>query len=60
MGLISRAWTNLAPPGAISPPVDLTHASTMSLFVLSTMFLRMTYSGSSRRFGRAPGPSGFR
>jgi len=24
MGLISRAWTNLAPPGAISPPVDLT------------------------------------
>jgi hypothetical protein len=26
MGLISRAWTNLAPPGAISPPVDLTHS----------------------------------
>ncbi|SHH45578.1 hypothetical protein SAMN05443248_4863 [Bradyrhizobium erythrophlei] len=24
MGLISRAWTNLAPPGAISPPDDLT------------------------------------
>jgi hypothetical protein len=24
MGLISRAWTNLAPPGAMSPPIDLT------------------------------------
>jgi hypothetical protein len=24
MGLISRAWTNLAPPGAISRPIDLT------------------------------------
>ena len=24
MGLISRAWTNLAPPGAISPAADLT------------------------------------
>jgi hypothetical protein len=24
MGLISRARTNLAPPGAMSPPVDLT------------------------------------
>jgi hypothetical protein len=24
MGLISRAWTNLAPLGAISPPDDLT------------------------------------
>ena len=24
MGLISRAWTNLAPPGAILPPDDLT------------------------------------
>ena len=24
MGLISKAWTNLAPPGAMSPPIDLT------------------------------------
>jgi hypothetical protein len=24
MGLISRAWTNLAPPGAMSEPDDLT------------------------------------
>jgi hypothetical protein len=24
MGLISRAWTNLAPPGAMSPAIDLT------------------------------------
>jgi hypothetical protein len=24
MGLISRAWTNLAPPGAMSSPIDLT------------------------------------
>jgi len=24
MGLISRAWTNLAPPGVISAPDDLT------------------------------------
>jgi hypothetical protein len=23
MGLISKAWTNLAPPGAMSPPIDL-------------------------------------
>jgi hypothetical protein len=24
MGLISKAWTNLAPPGAMSPPIELT------------------------------------
>jgi hypothetical protein len=27
MGLISKAWTNLAPPGAISPPDNLTRAT---------------------------------
>jgi hypothetical protein len=24
MGLISKAWTNLAAPGAMSPPIELT------------------------------------
>jgi hypothetical protein len=42
MGLISKAWTNLAPPGAMSPPIDLTRPA----LSCSTMLQRMTYSGS--------------
>ena len=33
MGLISRAWTNLAPPGAMSEPDDLTRPPVANQYV---------------------------
>jgi hypothetical protein len=53
MGLISKAWTNLAPPGAISRTIDLTRpAVSVELFydVAADLSLRSALA-SHLRFG---------
>jgi hypothetical protein len=51
MGRISRAWTKLAPPGAMSPPLDLTRQAVgVRRGLLSTMFPRCIVRKKTIRF----------